>query len=420
MSSIPLFRPAAVAASRAKVAGDIVLVTPVSFGLLGAGALAVAAAIVAFLVLGAYTRHETLRGQLLPEGGVVDVRAPQLGTIIAKHVAEGDAVARGDPLYVVSSERQSSALGATHERIGRELEARRESLASQIRETRRLEQAEHVSLAAQRTALDEELLGLRAMIEDQRARVALADEATERYERLGAQGFVPTEQTVAKREHALEQRARLASLERELGAAERQRTDLEARLERLPLEYRNRIAELERAISSLDLEIAENEARRELTVVAPASGVAAAVTGEVGQVVDAGRVLLSILPRGAALEAHLYAPSRAVGFVDPGDEVLLRFPAYPYQKFGHQAGTVRSVSRTALAAAERPLGPGSGRSGEPVYRVVVALHAQSVEAYGEPRPLRAGMLVEADVRLETRRLYEWVLEPLYAFVRRGG
>jgi membrane fusion protein len=41
-----------------------------------------------------------------------------------------------------------------------------------------------------------------------------------------------------------------------------------------------------------------------------------------------------------------------------------------------------------------------------------------VSAYGEDRPLLPGMEVETDVLLETRRLYEWVLEPLYAMAAR--
>ncbi|MDN7919179.1 hypothetical protein QZM99_13895 [Burkholderia gladioli] len=35
-------------------------------------------------------------------------------------------------------------------------------------------------------------------------------------------------------------------------------------------------------------------------------------------------------------------------------------------------------------------------------------------AYGKPRPLQAGMTVQADILQERRRLYEWVLEPLYS------
>ena len=53
-----------------------------------------------------------------------------------------------------------------------------------------------------------------------------------------------------------------------------------------------------------------------------------------------------------------------------------------------------------------------------MYRVVVTLRAQAVMAYGAPRRLLPGMEVEADVLLETRRLYEWALEPLYALAGR--
>jgi membrane fusion protein len=50
----------------------------------------------------------------------------------------------------------------------------------------------------------------------------------------------------------------------------------------------------------------------------------------------------------------------------------------------------------------------------------VALESQTVQAYGEPRGLLPGMAVEADVLGERRRLYEWVLEPLYALAGRIG
>ena len=48
--------------------------------------------------------------------------------------------------------------------------------------------------------------------------------------------------------------------------------------------------------------------------------------------------LASLVPAGAQLQAHLYAPSSAVGFVRAEQPVLLRYQAFPYQKFGHQHG----------------------------------------------------------------------------------
>lgn len=413
-----LFRAEALRARGAKAAGDIVLVSPVSYRLLGAFGVAAAAALVAFLALGTYTRHVTLAGQLVPDRGVIAVLAPQPGAVVRSLAAEGRHVDRGDVLFVISGER-TSALGETHALIGERLAARRRSLREQIDELRVLEQSEAAALASRARAIETELARLAVMIDAQAARVALAEETAQRYAEIRAEGFVSAEQLVARRETLLDQRARLSGLERERAQLGRQLAEVRSELDDLPLRYAQQAAELERAVAGIDLEAAENEARREAAIVAPVAGVATAVVGRVGQIVDAGTPLASIVPRGSRLLAELHAPSAAIGFVDRGSEVLLRYSAYPYQKFGHHPGRVAAVSRAALPA--EAAGGSAASRGEPVYRVVVELGAQTVEVYGEARPLRAGMRVEADVKLETRRLYEWVLEPLYAMkVRASG
>ena len=55
---------------------------------------------------------------------------------------------------------------------------------------------------------------------------------------------------------------------------------------------------------------------------------------------------------------------------------------------------------------------------EPAYRVTVVLESQVVKAYGQDLPLQAGMIVDADIWLDRRRLYEWVLDPLYSVLGR--
>src|SRR5690606_23627011 len=124
----PLFRHAALEAKRTSALGEIVLVQPLSFIAGTAAAAAVGAVSVGFFVWGTYTKHTTLGGQLVPNLGVIEVHAQQPGTIIEKHVAEGDAVSRGDTLFVISSERLSSALGATRELVGAEVERDRKSV----------------------------------------------------------------------------------------------------------------------------------------------------------------------------------------------------------------------------------------------------------------------------------------------------
>ncbi|MFI8040681.1 HlyD family secretion protein, partial [Acinetobacter baumannii] len=37
-----------------------------------------------------------------------------------------------------------------------------------------------------------------------------------------------------------------------------------------------------------------------------------------------------------------------------------------------------------------------------------------VKAYGKDMPLQVGMTLEGDIMHEKRKLYEWVLEPLFS------
>ena len=86
-------------------------------------------------------------------------------------------------------------------------------------------------------------------------------------------------------------------------------------------------------------------------------------------------------------------------------------PPTPYQRFGHQRGTVRQVAKTVVAPAELPF---PTLSLEPVYVVSVTLDQQTISTYGAPQSLQSGMALEADVLLDRRPIYQWVLEPLFS------
>jgi membrane fusion protein len=98
--------------------------------------------------------------------------------------------------------------------------------------------------------------------------------------------------------------------------------------------------------------------------------------------------------------------------------VLLRFLAYPHQKFGSQAARVVAISKNPLAPAELGFSPTDG-SREPVYRIKAALGSQTIQAYGRAEPLQAGMQVEADIQLDRRRLIEWIFEPVLSLAGRA-
>ncbi len=413
----PLFREELMSARRGRWLGPVLLVSPLSHTFYAALAMIVVAALLTFAFVGEFTRKARVNGWLVPTEGMVRVFAQQPGVVVSINVREGARVVKGEPLLVLSAERQSSAVGATQAEISRLLGARRDSLLAEINQQQLLFAQQKQSLGRRIAAMRDEIAQFAREISLQSTRTDLAFTATERLRGVARRGGASLAEVEQQQEAELEQRGRLRQLERTRAERQRELTTLQAELDDLPIRHQTQISNLQRDIRVLEQEMAESEARREMVIQAPQAGTITGIQADVGGTAPTTTHLLSIVPENTTLQAQLFASSRAIGFVRPGQQVLLRFQAFPYQKFGHTRGTVESVSRAALSPAEVPTQLAGLTSllgtNEPIYRIVVRLERQSVSAYGVEQPLQPGMQLESDVLLEKRKLWEWVLEPLY-------
>lgn len=399
--------------------GSIQLTRPLSLRLLTLVAVVMAAAVVAWLVLGEYTRKARVSGFLAPDKGVIRLVAPRAATVLESHVAEGRSVRAGEVLYVLSVE-QTTLAGDT-DAVVRSLDARERSLRGASVEESDLERERLAGLDRQVAAMRRELAQMDAEAQLQNQRLALALQAEKRLESLRDQNFISAAQVQAKTEEVLGLRAQLQATQRQREAHLREIDELQARRREIPLEAKARRGEIDRSMAELAQQAAENEARRRIVVRAPQDGTVTGVLALPGQAVTPATALATLLPAGAQLQAQLYAPSSAVGFLRAEQPVLLRYQAFPHQKFGLQTGHVVQVSRSPLPAAELAAlaqAPGTRDAGEALYRITVALDRQSVEAYGEPQALVPGMQLEADVQLDRRRLIEWIFEPVLGLAGR--
>ena len=415
--NFPLFRNEVIAHARSSTLGDIIIIRPISFSLFAWTTLFLICAILAMLFLGSYTSRSAVSGQLAPDAGLVKLYAPQSGEVIGKHVTEGATVKAGDVLYILSSDRDSSKIGATQAAISTQIEQQKSSLDHEIVETRLLESEQRDGIIKKISDLQSEIAVLAQATSLQSDRVKLAEDTLARYQALSAKDYISKEQFQQKAEDLLDQKQRLQDLERNKINTSSELSDQQITLKSLGMKSENELSELNRSLASAQEQLTDSESKRRIVITAPISGMATAVLVDVGQTVDSSRPLLSIVPQNAVFRAELYAPSRAIGFVRPGQEVILRFQAYPYQKFGHQIGIVESVSRTALTANEindAGMSVGGLNDREPRYRIIVKLPTQTIRAYGQQQSLQTGMLIDADILQEKRRLYEWALEPLYS------
>ncbi len=306
----------------------------------------------------------------------------------------------------------------------RRLESRRDSLVAERELHRELLEEEMNGLAKRIAALGSERVHLAGEIELQRSQVELALETAERLRALGDRGLVTATRKEGAERYRLDQALKLSALERQITAADRERLILEAEREALPLRTETRLAELDRNVEALEQELLEAEVLREIVITAAQAGTVTGLRAAQGSSADTSTPLLSIVPAGSELSAQLFVPSKAIGFIRPGQDVQLRYEAFPYQKFGQHLGAVSSVSLSAVSPNElgaQLAGLTSLLSGdEAVYIVTVRLARQTVTAYGEAVALQPGMQLEADVVIETRRLIEWVFDPLFTLTGKLG
>jgi membrane fusion protein len=338
--------------------------------------------------------------------------------VLESAVVEGQGVKQGDVLFVLAVGR-STEQGDTQAAVQAGLSARQQSLQQATRQQMALMEAQKAGLERQQRDMQRELGQLDAEADLLRQRLALAQAALDRHQGLLAQNFISTAQVQAKAEDVLAVRAQQQALERQRAGKQREIGVLQAQLVALPLHTQAATGELERDLAQLTQEAAEVAARQRVVVRAPQDGVVSGVTVQPGQVATPDVALASLVPPHSRLVAQLYAPSSAVGFVRPSQTVLLRYQAYPYQKFGHHPGEVVAVSRTPLQAADMAqLALPQDVRREPLYRITVALKEQSVQAYGQTQTLVPGMQLDADVLLDRRRLIEWIFEPLLGVSQR--
>lgn len=415
-----LFRKEALAAHGNRWLGGISLAQPLRLWLLALSSVLAAAMVLAFLILGDYTRRSTVSGQLVPSAGLITVMAPTTGVVSRLLPQEGDRIDRDAPLLTIAVPRALASGGDAMLAMGEQYDNRQRSIEQERQSRETLFAAHRDGLENQLAAARRELTQIEAEVATRKEQVRIANGLLQRYQQLMEKRFMSELQVKQQQQALLEQTGNQQALERQASSVRRNIAQLQQTLRELPAQLQVQAAAANRDLAVLEQERVQANANSELMIKAPAAGLIANRSITLGQAVQVGQPLLSILPQGAALQAQLLVPSRAIGFIAPGDTVLLRYQAFPYQKFGHHRGKVVRVSRSALSAGEIAALVGNNQASEPFYRVLVALDAQTITAYGKPEPLRPGMLVDADILGEKRKLYEWVLEPLYSVRGMGG
>jgi membrane fusion protein len=410
-----LFRQEAIDAQREKLLGEVSLARPVPLWVFTALAAAFAFALVAFSIGGEYARRERVDGFLALDVGAARILASEAGTVAELLAKEGDEVEAGQPLIRLSFERGTASGVTSSELVQREISERRLVLEREQQQVKLLGQQQADALRRKISDLERELAQFDVEIRAQQSRLASARNEFQRSEELYKEKFYSESKLIEFRNNVLDQQVKVEALKRQRAGVERELSAARAEEPSIALRTQTAQEQIRRQASELQQGSVQEEAKRENVIRAPVAGVLTNIAAAKGETVAESAPLAVVVPKGSGLHAQLLVPTRAIGFVAPGQEVVLRYDAFPFQRFGQYRGTVERVSRTVWSAGEKV---GQLVVKEPVYRVDVKLDSQVVVAGDQKLPLRSGMMVNADILQEKRKVWEWVFEPVLSLKQR--
>ena len=386
----------------------------------------------------------TAPGRLVPVSYTKIVQPAEPGVVSEILVSDGDVVRAGQVLLRLDARLSQADAGAldqdadlkrlTIQRIDAELTERplvlpprvSSALASQVQaqylaRRRSYEDAVTQDKAAVLRAQGELAAALQTLIK-LRDVVPIVRAAAEKHEQLEKAGFVSQLASADRRREHIEKSQELAAQIELVNALKAGILQQEKKVDAVRSTYRTQLenerletlAQLNRIGQEKDK---SNVRAGQLEIRAPADGIVKDLAiASPGVVVQAGALLMNIVPRDEPLQAELLLGNEDAGFVAIGQKVQLKIAAFPFQKYGLLAGSVRHIAADATQAQGTQM-----QAQAPTYRALIALSGQTLHSpSGAHLALTPGMLVVAEIHQGERSVLEYLLSPVQKVVIEAG
>jgi hemolysin D len=140
----------------------------------------------------------------------------------------------------------------------------------------------------------------------------------------------------------------------------------------------------------------------------------------VGSVIREAEPLVVMVPLNAVLIADVKISSGDIGNLKPGDEVVLKVDAFPYQRHGMLNGRLQSISEESFSTPPTPptsesaggsISPRSGEGGA-FHRARIELTSVKLQRLPEGAKLIPGMTLGAEIKVGRRSVISYFISPI--------
>ena len=167
--------------------------------------------------------------------------------------------------------------------------------------------------------------------------------------------------------------------------------------------FNNQIITVEKRIIELENNLVKaKQILAQTTITTPVDGTVLSLTVKtIGGVVNAGQQLAQIVPEKVPLYVDAALDNQDVGFVKPGQRVVVKVATYPFQRYGYLEGTVENISPDAIQDDKKGL----------IYKAKIKLNDDKSSKQNQLK-LLPGMNISAEITTGQRRIIEFFLDPL--------
>jgi adhesin transport system membrane fusion protein len=367
-------------------------------------------------------------GRVIPSSQAQLVQASEPSVVSEILVRSGQRVSQGQVLVRLDDTMADSELGqlqAENERLS----ARADRLVGEATgaslgcgagtvcgEERRLQQARLATARSREAALGAAVDQRRRDVSEAEATIAslqdsvrLAQEEVSMLEPLAARGIVPQTDLLSARRELVDVRGRLSAARQASARATASIAEAQAELQSSRLDFRQQALD-ERSEVATRMAVNEQtirgaEARRNRNELrAPSDGIVNDVQiTTVGGFVNAGEMLMQVVPVGDRLLVETRVSPRDIGFVAVGDPANVKVTAYDFATYGGLAGRVIEVSADSIYDEVERVA---------YYRVLVETDRSYVTAHGQRYAIVPGMITDVEIITGAKSILSYLLKPI--------
>lgn len=389
----------------------------VPVGYIACGCAALLILLINFIIFGGYNRRVMVAGEMVSDPRSVSIFSTQQGYITGQFIHPGDHIEKGQTLYQIDTSKKTSS-GIVSDNQKAYILHQLSTLDDIIRKT---QDNKRITISSLQKQVDNYklLLGhFRDTAKGAELGMRYMEKNMENYRDYLSRGLINKEQLTNQMSIYYSRQNDMLNLKNQDGQFAVQIINLEANIKTQETDFENQINQLLIRKSEIQRQLADTDASGEILVAAPLSGRVESISVTPGEMISPGDSLVQVLPGNVTRYILvLWVPGHAAPYISPGDKVNIRYDAFPPEKFGQFPGHILSVSAVPAPAQEMSTYSSAPRRGEvPAeswYKVQVQPDTDGFHYRGRKLAFSNGMKASCVLFLENRKLYQWMLSPLY-------